>query len=363
MVSPIDERATQLGGAQVLLADLASALAARGHDIRLAAADGSHVAGAHVLALGIDARALRPADLGQTTGERADAAAQAAAFDRVRAWLDTHVSDVDAVHAHAYDAPAFESLAGAPVPVVHTLHLPPNDRAVVRAARDAARRGALLVTVSEWNAAAWRTAGVDVTRVVPNGVALAPDDRAGARGPHLLYAGRISPEKGVEDAIAVAERVGRPLLLVGAVYDEDYFASTVAQRVRRDEGWTIGEPVDGALYAGARTRDVLRRIMDGAAAMLMPVRWDEPFGLVAVEGLAAGTPVAAYRRGGIAEIVDETCGALAEPGDVADLDRAVRRALTRRHDACRRRAERFSLDLMVTRYEALFREVIAGRIR
>jgi glycosyltransferase involved in cell wall biosynthesis len=363
MVSAIDERAVQLGGAQVLFADLARGLAARGHEVWVAAAEGSSLAGTRVLPLAIDSRAMRPADLRRTVGERADADAQAAAFRRVRAWLDEHGGDVDAVHAHAYDAPAFDSLAGSPVPVVHTLHLPPNDQGVVRAAREARRHGAMLVTVSEWNARAWREAGADVARVIPNGVDAGAAPQGTTRGAHLLHAGRISPEKGVEDAIVVAERTGHPLLVVGGIYDDAYFRKAIAPRVRRDEGWAAGYAVEGALYVGPRPREEVRRIMAGAAATLMPVKWDEAFGLVAVESLAAGTPVAAYRRGGLAEIVDEASGALAEPDDLDDLGRAVRRALTRRHDACRRRAERFSLERMVTGYEDLLREVMAGRIR
>ena len=360
--SPIDERGQQLGGAQILFADLARGLAAAGHDVTIAAAIGSFVRGTKLAPLDIDSRAMRAAELGATTGERDDDAAQARAFSRVRSYLDAHASELDLVHAHAYDAPAFDALRGAPRPVIHTLHLPPLDARVVAAARAAAHDGAVLVTVSEANASRWRQERVAVRYAIPNGVDIGSVPHDGARGSHLLFAGRISPEKGVEDAIATARELERPLLIVGGVYDAGYFERAVRPLVIEDRSWDPARAVEGIRYVGPRTRDLVLRIMARSAVTLMPVRWDEPFGLVAVESLATGTPVAAYRRGGLAEIVDETCGALADPDDRGAFASATVRALGRSADACRRRAERYSLEAMVARYEALMREV-AGPAR
>lgn len=351
LIAPIDER-RQIGGAQVLIAELARGLARAGHTVALAGADGSFVDGVRALDLGIDSRALIPAPLGVHTGGRADDDAERAAFARVRAWLDGHASEIDLVHAHAYDAAAFDVLARAPRPVLHTLHLPPNDANVVASA--ARTHDAVLVTVSEANARAWREAGVRVSAVVPNGVDIGAIPVGTRRGPHLLYAGRLSPEKGVETALTIAERTGRGLLLVGPVYDAAYHARAIAPRVRAVE--ELDEmPVRGAVYVGARPRKVVHRLMGSAAVTLMPVRWDEPFGLVAVESLATGTPVVASRRGGLVEIVDERVGALLDPDDIDGFARAADR-LAERGDPvmCRRRAERFDLGTMVSRYLALY---------
>ena len=352
-VAPIDDREAQIGGAQVLLADLASGLAVRGHRVTLAAARGSAVRGVTIVDLGIDADGLRPAGLGGQGGPRPDDAGQRRAFAAVRAWLDQHAGEIDVVHAHAYDAPAFDLLGGGRWPIVHTLHLPPLDPEVVAAARRA--RGAGFVTVSRANAASWEAAGVRVRGVILNGVDLStiPFTREGGR--YLLHAGRISPEKGVDTALTIAARLGRELLLVGGVYDQRYHAEAVRPRVREARAWQLGEPAvstfGGATYIGPRTRSEVHRLMGGAAAVLMPVRWDEPFGLVALEALATGTPVVAYRRGGLAEIIDPSCGALVEPGDETAFLREVDRAVTLDRAACRRRAERFPLEAMVTAYE------------
>ncbi|MEA2662947.1 MAG: hypothetical protein QOH08_2519, partial [Chloroflexota bacterium] len=277
LVAPIDDRGEQLGGAQVLLADLAAGLAARGHHVTLAAASGSHVRGVELADLGIDTRQLVPAGLGGPAGARADDVAQRAAFAAVRRWLDAHRERIDVVHAHAYDAPAFELLAGGG-PVLHTLHLPPADPAVVDAARHAT--GARFVTVSRANATSWAAAGVRVDAVVINGLDLAAVPFGSGAGGYLLHAGRISPEKGVATALATARRMGRDLLLVGGVYDRPYYDRAVRPFVRSVPAWRLGDPVEGAVFIGPRPRSEVFRIMGAAATLLMPVEWDEPFGLV-----------------------------------------------------------------------------------
>ena len=349
-MAPIDDRREPLGGAQVLLADLAGGLAARGHHVTLAAARGSHVRGVAIADLGVDGADLRPAGFGADAPPRADADGQRRAFAAVRAWLDAHAGEIDVVHAHAYDAQAFDLLGGGRWRVVHTLHLPPLDPEVVAAARRA--EGASFVTVSRANAAAWEAMGVVVRTVILNGVDLAAIPFARDRGRYLLHAGRISPEKGVETAVAVAERLGRDLLLVGGIYDETYYAEVVLPRVRRVPDWRIGDRVKGTVYIGRRPREDVYALMGGAAVTLMPVRWDEPFGLVALESLAAGTPVVAYRRGGLSEIIDQTCGALVERDDRDAFGREVLRAMDIDRAACRRHAERFPLERMLDAYEA-----------
>jgi glycosyltransferase involved in cell wall biosynthesis len=356
--APIDERRTELGGAQIVLQDIARGLAHRGHRVMLAAANGSHIEGVDVLPLGIDSSRLHKADLGERRGGRADDVAQRAAFAQVRRWVDERAEEVDVVHVHAYDAPAFEALTGSSRPVVHTLHLPPLDRAVVNAAIQAT--DATLVTVSNANADAWRRAGAPVRQAIPNGVAISEIPIGTHRGDHLLYAGRISPEKGVAAALDVADRARRGIVLVGAVYDEAYFAKAVAPRVRAVPEALPGRRVRGAIYIGPRRREEVWALMGRAAATVMPVEWDEPFGLVAVESLATGTPVVAYRRGGLAEIIDETCGALVEPGDVESLAAAVDRVSRLDPLECRRRAARFDLGSMLDAYEELLAALVHG---
>jgi glycosyltransferase involved in cell wall biosynthesis len=359
LVAPIDERRTELGGAQILLQDLSRGLASRGHHVSLAAAKGSFVSGVDVVPIDVDTTRMRKADLGSRSGPRPDDDVQRDAFKRVRGWIDVYADDIDVIHAHAYDAPAFAALRGAPRPVVHTLHLPPLDDGVVEAARDAT--DATLVTVSSANADAWRRRGVPIAHVVPNGVDIGQIPIGQDRGEHLLFAGRISPEKGVATALDIADRARRGILIVGSVYDEAYFAKQIAPRVRAVPGaQPRRQPLRGAIYIGPRAREEVYELMGHAAVTLMPVEWDEPFGLVAVESLAAGTPVVASRRGGLVDIIDGRSGALVESGDVAAFAAEVERVAGADPAECRRSALRFSLDRMLSAYENVLASVVHG---
>jgi glycosyltransferase involved in cell wall biosynthesis len=344
LVSPIAE--PFMGGSQALLHDLATALAVAGHAVTLFAADDSVVPGAEVVRLGIDSQRLRPTDFAHPgPTDPALLAEERLCFLRIAYEIRRRAGEFDVVHNHAFDAPPFELLQDAHGHVCHTLHLPPVVPAVTQAIRQAAAQGAILVTVSCWAGAAW-TSEVGQTRRILNGVpvdriALGPRQRSG-----WLFVGRIAPEKGLEAALQAADAAERRLRIVGPVYDRDYAARLRSRLERHD-------------LLGGRRRDQVFVEMGAAEGLLMPANWDEPFGLTAAEAMAAGTPVAAYARGALAEVIaDGETGYLVTPGDVSGLQAAAARFTEIDPRACRRRAvERFSLARMVSEYETLYREL------
>jgi glycosyltransferase involved in cell wall biosynthesis len=327
----------------------------------LLAADGYSVRGADCPRLGIDAKRLAPADLSASAeAERPDVAEQRSAFGKVRDWCAAHAGSLDAVHAHAFDAPAFDALVELEgMCVMHTLHLPPIQSGVVHAARRAAGAGGVLVAVSSALARTWQAAGVPAARVVPNGIDVGRMPFGAAHRGYALCAGRISPEKGPEIAVAAAAGAGLPLLLVGNLYDHAFFEARLQPVVTERLDWTArnGALPQGATYIGHRTRSEVLELMAGAAATLMPVRWDEPFGLVAIEAQAAGSPVVAFERGALGEVIrDGDTGVLVH--DASEMPRAIQRALSLDRAACRRWVEeRYSLSSMVEAYLAVYREV------
>ncbi len=368
LVTPIVESGTPIGGAQTMVVDLARGLLERDHQVTVLAADGSQIDGAEAPTLGIDAGRLTPArfDRESVRRVRSDQGEQDRAFARVRAWLDAAGDRIDVVHGHAYDAPAFVQLAGTAQPVCHTLHLPPLDPVVTNAARavaSAPERRARLVTVSESNAALWRSADVPLTDVVPNGIDVNGVPFGAEHGRYLLFAGRIAPEKGPDRAIRIAREIGLPLVLAGGVYDPAFAEREVLGQVRAAPDWQPGDALDTpATYVGARPRQELFSLMAGAAALLLPVRWVEPFGLVAIEAQAAGCPVVAYNQGGLGEVIaDGRSGVVVRPDDAPAFTRAVHRALTLDRRACRAWAvERFSRAAMASAYERVYRAAIDG---
>jgi glycosyltransferase involved in cell wall biosynthesis len=172
-------------------------------------------------------------------------------------------------------------------------------------------------------------------------------------GGYLLFLGRVHPDKGTAVAIDVARRAGLPLVIAGVVQDQAYFDAEVAPHLASDLVSYVG-PV------GPHDRD---RLLGGAAALLHLIDFAEPFGLSVVEALATGTPVVAYSRGSMPELLrDGVTGylvsdAAAAVDAVARLDRLDRAAC--RIDA----VTRFSASRMVADYERLFARVVADRGR
>jgi glycosyltransferase involved in cell wall biosynthesis len=255
----------------------------------------------------------------------------------------------DVVHNHAFDPPAVRFACTLESPVIHTLHLPPD--ATMAAALDQASRSAnppTIATVSKTAAAGWRRlARVDV--VLPNGVPVNQIPWSETEGGHLLFAGRFSPEKGAAHAIAIAREADVPIDLYGEPYDAEYARDAV--------NCHSGEP-DITIHGGV-PRSEIWKLMARACAVLCPARWEEPFGMAAAEAQAAGTPVIAYDRGALAEVVRHgKTGFLVPADDVAGAAQRVRQVAMISRADCRRHAEaNLNLETAITAHERLYHQV------
>lgn len=171
---------------------------------------------------------------------------------------------------------------------------------------------------------------------------------------YLLFLGRISPEKRLDRAIEIARRAGMPLKVAAKIYEEDraYFQSTIAPLLNKYHHFVefIGE------VGGERKNELL----GSASALLFPIDWAEPFGLVMIEALACGTPVIGWRNGSVPEIIEHGIS-----GFVVDsMDEAiacVRRIGEIRRAECRRAfQERFDSRRMALQYLTVYNRLIAG---
>ena len=356
LVSAIRE--PQRGGSQAFVSDLARGLAGRGHDVHVYAASGSQIPGVEVIDTGVDPRSLASTlyrAFGPAPGEPEEpgpAAAGTAESAFATAYAAMQVSEYDVIHNHAFDAPAVRLATALHAPVVHTLHLPP-DKAVSAALRQAARGGRppAVAVVSRFQASAWR-------RVVPVDAVLPPYPPTGViawsenAGQGALFAGRLSPEKGAAEAIDIARAAGVPIDVYGDVYDPGYSREQVDPR-RNWPGVSVHPGVPRAILWEAMAR---------AAIVLCPSRWNEPFGLAAAEAQACGTPVVAYRRGGLSEvIVDGVTGFLVPPDDVPGAVEAVSKVTGVSRTACRQHAAgQLDLELSLDAHERLYRRVAGG---
>jgi glycosyltransferase involved in cell wall biosynthesis len=190
--------------------------------------------------------------------------------------------------------------------------------------------------------------------VIPYGIDVARVPYGADPGEFLLTVGRLVPTKGADRAIAIARRAGLSLTIVGDV--TPYLSDSKPYYEER-----IRPHVDGVRvrhFPSLPNAEVLA-LMGRARAFLFPISWDEPFGLVVAEAMAAGTPVVATPRGSLPELVAHGVTGFLGETDEELADYAIRAAELDRA-ACRRRAEeRYSAERMVSDYEALYRRIVA----
>jgi glycosyltransferase involved in cell wall biosynthesis len=338
-VAPPLERVPPLayGGTERVMFELITELDRRGHEVTTFASGDSEVPGRHVITV---AEALRPAgDQGDPSGW----------FDVTTLAILDRQDEFDLIHSHLEWASLVLARASR-VPVVATFH----GRLDLPWSRDllASPTPAHLVAISNAQASAHPEAA---WTVVHNGLTLsgAPFERR--RSEALCFVGRVAPEKGIVDAIQIAQRAGRPLRIAAKIApsgpEHDYHENVFLPALE-----AAGPSVEFLGEISGEERD---RLFAESYAALMPGSWPEPFGLAAIEALACGTPVLARRVGGLPEIIrdgidgffgDDITQLAFHVPEVASLDRrAIRRSVI----------DRFSTARMADGYEALYRSILA----
>lgn len=324
------------GGTELVVSLLTDELVRRGHEVTLYASGDSQTA---ARLRSVTARAVRYGDWseGVRHAEYYQLANAQACF------IDAASGAFDIVHNHA----GIEGLvlgATSRTPVLTTNHNP-----------------FVVQTQPVWDAYPWAHNSLSAASAatfpargavepIHHGIDVESFPFGDAPGEDLLFLGRFSPEKGAERAIDAAERSGRRLLLAGKIdsADQEHFTTAIQPRLDGDRIQYVGE-------ADATAK---RELLSTARALLFPIEWDEPFGLVMIEALSCGTPVLGLRRASVPEIVENgVTGFVVD--DVEGLSRAIEQvdAIDRR--TCRRRAEeRFGYGRMVDDYERAFAGVI-----
>ena len=322
------------GGIELVVALLADGLADRGHDVTLFASGGSRTKATLVSPL-IDPP--DPALLGNPWFDAYHAVASYLAIDH----------EFDVVHDHSgIVGPAMGALGRGRPPVVHTLHGPWT--APSRRFYGLLHEHVHLVAISEAQRA--DNTDVEYAAVVHNGIDLDDYRFRADKDEFLVYIGRANPDKGPTLAIEVARRAGLPLAMVikkNEPFERTYWDEIVAPMLN-----------DEVEVYEAISHDAKVDLLSRARAMVFPIQWPEPFGLVMAEAMACGTPVVSCPVGAAVELVENgVTGYLRDSID--DLVDAVASIGNCSPSACRARVEaHFSATSMVEGYEALFASLL-----
>jgi glycosyltransferase involved in cell wall biosynthesis len=259
------------------------------------------------------------------------------------AWAFEQASDFEVMHSHSYHF-ALPFTRFVSTPVAHTYHVQLGPEVLQGFKR---YPEAQLVAISNFQRS--ELEGFDNVPMIHNGIDAGAFPFSAERGEYLAFLGRMIPSKGAGEAVRVARELDIPLIMAGP--STEWFESDVRPGI--DDRLVRYE---GTVDAAGRNE-----LLAGAAALLYPITYPEPFGLVMVEAMACGTPVAAFGVGAVPEVVEQGVGgSWVPPGE--GFAEAVRSAVRLDRRRVREAAvERFDYRRMVDAYERLYRRLARAR--
>ncbi len=334
------------GGVELTIQNLAQELLRRGHELRLVAPEGSHSEQIPLILVPGQPQTFAQNQARQTPILMPADPLLGNLWERVRQLQ----ADCDLIVNFAYDWLPFYLTSFLSKPVAHWVSMGSlNDATDAIIGQTARRYPGSIGVYTRTQAETFEFA--DLCCPLGSGLDLSLYQFNPKPEPRLCWIGRLAAEKGLEDAAAASRATGLPLDILGLLQDEAYWAAI--QRQFADA------PLN---YVGFLPTQQLQQIVGRAQALVMTPKWVEAFGNVAIEALACGVPVIAYRRGGPAEIVvPGQTGWLVEPDSVDGLIQAIAKVEQLDRHACRAQAEReYSLAALGDRFEQWFAAVLAG---
>lgn len=335
-IAPLWERVPpfRYGGVELIVALLTDELVRRGHEVTLFASGDSITKGrlrsVHDKALRLDPSIKEPGHYEQMLlGE-----------------VYRHPDEFDIIHSHAGCA-ALVCSSLVKTPTIHTLHgiFTPDNEKLFRAF-------AAQPYTSITNAQRDPRLGLNYVSTVYNGICVGdyPLQLQPEASPYLAFVGRLSPEKGPLQAIAIAQAAGLPLKIAGKIdpVDKTFYENQIRPLID-------GEQIQ---YLGEVDHPEKVRLLGGAVVTLFPITWREPFGLVMIESMATGTPVVGIALGSVPEIIDPgktgfVCHSLEE------MVQSIPAAMQLDRQLCRDWVvRRFSTQRMTDQYEATYQKVL-----
>jgi glycosyltransferase involved in cell wall biosynthesis len=326
------------GGIETVVADLVDQLSGRGHEVTLIGAGRNLSAASRFIAVFAEPPSSR-------LGEAAPEILYAAAVGQLLA-----DAQIDLVHDHSLAGPLLAR--GRSVPTVVTMHGPVDGEH----GEIMARLGDTVQVVAISEAQRVERPELNWVGTVYNAIDVDAFPFANSKDDFVLWMGRFSPDKGPELAIDAARAAGLPIVLAGKCSEpreQEFFEAEIAPRLG-----------DGVRFIGEVGGKAKGELCARARALVFPIQWEEPFGMVMVEAMACGTPVVATRRGSVPEIVrdGETGFVLDAAAGIHEIAEAIHAAVDIDPARCRASVRlRFTPTIMADGYESVYRSVLPER--
>src|SRR5215469_772989 len=327
------------GGTEVVIDNLARGLQELGHEVRL------FTVGESQCQVPIDflyPKSIAP--IGVTVPETAHVLA---AYESL--------ADMDVIHDHTFLGPLISGLRGMRRPPVAVTNHGPFNGETQPIFCEVAKHASILAISHSQASQAEQFGGVEIGDVIHHGIDLDLYRAGPGGGGYLMFIGRMSPDKGVHHAVRVAKKAGKQLMMSTKMREDNevaYFEAEVKPLLDPGDEMPSEMPLERRI-----------ELLQGADALLNPITWREPFGLVMTEALACATPVLAFSNGAATEIVENgKTGYLCR--DEEEMIRAVDRVAEIDRDRCREAAERrFSLQKMAREHERFYRRLLERESR
>ena len=331
--------------------DVSEGLVKRGHQVDFYGPQGTQVNVTEVISAG-----LKPLNQGDGLSILKDKQVGGAEADKIFNLWDQYLiakmfsaaeaGQYDLLHIHPPDRALAMALSHLKIPVFYTLHDPIYPwRAEVFSMFASSNQHFVSISDNQRKPAP----DLNYAATVYNGIKTELFPFSAEHDDYLFFIGRLHPEKGVAEAVEVARRTGDKLLIVGPPVTGDYWDKKIAPYLN-----------DKIKYVGFVPRGQIFKYYQRAKATLVPIQWEEPFGLVLTESMACGTPVIAFDRGSVPEVVvDGKTGFVIKNNSIDDMVAAVGKISTINRADCRAHVEaNFSVEKMVEGYEKAFYKIV-----
>jgi len=328
--------------------NISQGLAKRGHKITFFAPEGSKIKGVNLKTFKL--KPLKQIDqwIEKIKGQGADIAKLENLWDQyllAHMFKGFHKGEYDVLHIHPIDRALSLALANQKVPVAYTIHDPLN-KWRIKLYKMFESKNQHFVSIS--NAQREPAPGLNYAATIYNGIDLNRFPFAEKPKDYFVFVSNLREKKGAVEAVKAARKARVKLLIIGpkSGLKRSYWKKSIAPY--------LGDKIK---YIGFVKREKLYQYYQGARAILVPIKWEEPFGLVMTEAMACGCPVIAFRRGSVPEIVEhKKTGFIVK--DVEKMAEAIKKIDEIKRIDCRKRVEkRFSVEAMVNGYEKLFLKI------